>query len=74
MFKITALIKVVIMPMGEFKDCMEKNKGKENPKACCAEIMRKIEGKDFSFDSQKMEIKSDGKNYYFEVQPYGLCC
>lgn len=58
------------MPMGEFKDfqdCVNKNKDKENPKGYCAEMMRKIEGKkSFSFDSQKMEIKSDGKNYYFE--------
>ena len=28
-----------------FKDCVRKNRGKKNPKAYCATIMRKVEKK-----------------------------
>ena len=27
-----------------FQDCLKKNKGKRDPKAYCATIMRKVEG------------------------------
>jgi len=50
------------MPFASYKnfaDCVAKNKNKNNPKAYCATIMRKVEGrnKNYSKGAVKRAIK-----------------
>ena len=58
------------MPFGQYKnfaDCVAKNKSKDNPKAYCATIQRKAEGKKESKISEKfgkIDLKEIEKEYH----------
>jgi len=59
------------MPMGKydnFKDCVAKNRDKKNPEAYCGEIMDRVEGKSYSFNTdsigiEQINIKGEKKTY-----------
>ncbi len=50
-----------------FADCVAKNQSKSNPKAYCATIMRKVEGKkEIKFTHSKIQLKEEGKTFHSE--------
>jgi HK97 family phage prohead protease len=51
-----------------FQDCVNKNRDKSDPKAYCGEIMKKVEGKSYSFNTdsigiEQVNIKGEKKTY-----------
>lgn len=58
------------MPFGQYKnfaDCVTKNKSKSNPKAYCATIQRKAEGKkEIKFFTSNIKLKEEGETFHSE--------
>ena len=55
------------MPFASYKnfdECVSKNQSKANPKAYCASIMRKVEGKKEQADFCKIEHKEEDGEFY----------
>ena len=51
----------------DFNDCVAKNSSKDNPKAYCATIMRKVEGKkELKFTNSDILVKEDKGTFYSE--------
>ena len=57
------------LPFGQYKnfdDCVAKNKDKSNPKAYCATIQRKAEGKETKFFNSNIKLKEEGETLHSE--------
>ena len=45
----------------DFADCVKKNQSKGNPKAYCATIQQKAEGKEVKFFNSNIKLKEEGE-------------